>query len=213
MFFIAFLLCSCKVRSRLDIVRRPKVDCRPSRLTERGTTRAVIRSGKHFMSLSPIFEVFPTQIQTHSILSNPTFGGARYIATGRGFATTRISFSILYSRFAGPSIDLGMRTLIMLLYVILSVWLPHLIYFWFSVLALCVSPCSIPTSSLSPTLSSTIASTCVGCVCGAGPKWKWQSSALSVAIIFLTEGSSMLVGMRTKMRVDNTTIQDAPTLP
>ncbi|KAF8496308.1 1,3-beta-glucan synthase [Gautieria morchelliformis] len=109
-------------------------------LTERGTIRAVIRLGKHFMSLSPVFEVFSTQIQTHSILSNLTFGGARYIATGRGFATTRISFSILYSRFAGPSIYLGMRTLIMLLYVTMAIWIPHLIYFWFSVLGLCISP-------------------------------------------------------------------------
>jgi hypothetical protein len=32
-----------------------------------------------------------------------TFGGARYIVTGRGFATTRIYFNILFSRFAGPS--------------------------------------------------------------------------------------------------------------
>ncbi|KAF8582242.1 glycosyltransferase family 48 protein [Ramaria rubella] len=109
-------------------------------LTERGTVRAVIRLGKHFMSLSPVFEVFSTQIQTHSILSNLTFGGARYIATGRGFATSRISFSILYSRFAGPSIYLGMRTLIMLLYVTMAIWIPHLIYFWISVLALCVAP-------------------------------------------------------------------------
>ncbi|KIJ53707.1 glycosyltransferase family 48 protein [Sphaerobolus stellatus SS14] len=109
-------------------------------LTERGTGRALIRLGKHFMSLSPIFEVFSTQIYSHSILSNLTFGGARYIATGRGFATTRISFSILYSRFAGASIYLGMRTLILLLFITLSIWLPYIIYFWVSVLALCIAP-------------------------------------------------------------------------
>jgi len=109
-------------------------------LTERGTIKAVTRLSKHFMSLSPVFEVFSTQIQTHSILSNLNFGGARYIATGRGFATARIPFSILYSRFAGPAIYLGMRTLIMLLYVTMSLWISHLIYFWISVLALCVAP-------------------------------------------------------------------------
>ena len=54
-----------------------------------------MRLAKHFLSLSPVFEVFSTQIYMHSILNNLTFGGARYIATGRGFATTRISFSIL----------------------------------------------------------------------------------------------------------------------
>lgn len=66
-----------------------------SELTERGTGRAILRLAKHFLSLSPVFEVFSTQIYMHSILNNLTFGGARYIATGRGFATTRISFSIL----------------------------------------------------------------------------------------------------------------------
>ncbi|GAA5924834.1 1,3-beta-glucan synthase [Sporobolomyces koalae] len=109
-------------------------------LTERGVIRAVIRLGKHFLSLSPIFEVFSTQISSHSVLSNLAFGGARYIATGRGFATTRISFAILYSRFAGPSIYLGMRTLLMLFYITLTLWIPHLIYFWISILALCIAP-------------------------------------------------------------------------
>ncbi|GJJ14803.1 1,3-beta-D-glucan synthase [Clathrus columnatus] len=109
-------------------------------LTERGTIRAVLRLSRHFLSLSPLFEIFSTQIQTHSILTNLTFGGARYIATGRGFATTRISFCILYSRFAGPSIYLGMRTLIILLYVSIAIWIPHLLYFWITVTALCVAP-------------------------------------------------------------------------
>ncbi|KAF8344166.1 1,3-beta-glucan synthase [Cantharellus anzutake] len=109
-------------------------------LVERGTGSALVRLAKHFLSLSPIFEVFSTQIYTNSILSNLTFGGARYIATGRGFATTRISFAILYSRFAGPSIYMGMRILIMLLYATMAIWMPHLVYFWVSVLALCIAP-------------------------------------------------------------------------
>ncbi|KAG1756796.1 glycosyltransferase family 48 protein [Suillus paluster] len=109
-------------------------------LVERGTGKALLRLGKHFLSLSPIFEVFSTQIYSQAILSNLTFGGARYIATGRGFATTRISFSILYSRFAGPSIYMGMRNLLILLYVSLAIWIPYLIYFWFSVLSLCIAP-------------------------------------------------------------------------
>ncbi|KAG8850376.1 1,3-beta-D-glucan synthase [Tulasnella sp. 330] len=109
-------------------------------LTERGAGSALTRLGKHFLSLSPVFEVFSTQIYTNSILTNLTFGGARYIATGRGFATTRLSFAILYSRFAGPSIYMGMRTLIILLYITMSMWTPYLIYFWASVLALCIAP-------------------------------------------------------------------------
>lgn len=109
-------------------------------LSERGAVSAVVRLSKHFLSLSPVFEVFCTQIYSHSIISNLTFGGARYIATGRGFATTRQSFALLYSRFAGPSIYSGMRLLLLLLYITLSLWIPHLIYFWISILALCVAP-------------------------------------------------------------------------
>ncbi|PFH54366.1 glycosyltransferase family 48 protein [Amanita thiersii Skay4041] len=109
-------------------------------LMERGTGKALLRLGKHFLSLSPIFEVFSTQIYSNSILSNLAFGGARYIATGRGFATTRLSFGILYSRFAGPSIYMGMRNLLLLLYATMAIWIPHLIYFWLSVLSLCIAP-------------------------------------------------------------------------
>ncbi|GAC76596.1 1,3-beta-glucan synthase [Moesziomyces antarcticus T-34] len=109
-------------------------------LSERGAVSAFVRLAKHFMSLSPIFEVFSTMTYSHSIISNLTFGGARYIATGRGFATTRQSFALLYSRFAGPSIYSGMRLLLLLLYITLTLWIPHLIYFWISILALCIAP-------------------------------------------------------------------------
>ncbi|CAG8546410.1 9397_t:CDS:2 [Ambispora gerdemannii] len=109
-------------------------------LTEKGFIRSLTRLGKHFMSLSPFFEVFTTQIYANAIMTNLSFGGARYIATGRGFATARIPFSILYSRFAGPSIYFGMRTLLILLFVSMTMWIPHLMYFWVSVIALCISP-------------------------------------------------------------------------
>ncbi|TFL07585.1 glycosyltransferase family 48 protein [Pterulicium gracile] len=109
-------------------------------LLERGTGKAILRLAKHFLSLSPFFEVFSTQIYSQSILNNLSFGGARYIATGRGFATSRMSFSILYSRFAGPSIYMGIRNLLLLLYASLSIWMPHLIYFWASVVSLCIAP-------------------------------------------------------------------------
>ncbi|KAH9842776.1 1-3-beta-glucan synthase [Rhodofomes roseus] len=109
-------------------------------LLERGTGKALVRLGKQFLSLSPIFEVFSTRIYSQSIVSNLTFGGARYIATGRGFATTRISFTILYSRFAGPSIYMGMRNVLLLTYATMSLWTPYLIYFWFSVVSLCIAP-------------------------------------------------------------------------
>ena len=112
----------------------------PAELVERGSGMAMLRLAKHFLSLSPVFEVFSTQIYSQAVLNNLTYGGARYIATGRGFATTRISFTILYSRFAGPSIYMAMRNLLLLLYASLAIWIPHLIYFWFSILSLCIAP-------------------------------------------------------------------------
>lgn len=90
--------------------------------------------------MSPVFEVFSTQIYTQSIMSNLTFGGARYIATGRGFATTRNSFSILYSRFAGPSIYMGLRLALMMAYVSSAFWINWFIYFWVTTFSLCLSP-------------------------------------------------------------------------
>ncbi|KAK3819724.1 MAG: glucan synthase [Benniella sp.] len=108
--------------------------------TERGLIRSLIRLGKHFVSLSPLFEVFVTQIYANSIQTNLTFGGACYIATGRGFATTRTPFHLLYSRFAGPSLYLGMRILLMLVFASMTMWVPHLVYFWVTTLAMIISP-------------------------------------------------------------------------
>ncbi|KAI8097579.1 1,3-beta-glucan synthase component-domain-containing protein [Halteromyces radiatus] len=109
-------------------------------LTERGFWRSLTRLGRHFISLSPLFEIFVTQIYTNSVLDNLIFGGAQYIGTGRGFATSRIPFSVLYSRFSNSSIYSGARNLVIMLFVSLAVWIPHLIYFWFTVIALIISP-------------------------------------------------------------------------
>lgn len=108
--------------------------------TERGFWRAAKRLAKQIGSLSPFFEVFVCQIYANSVTQNLTFGGARYIGTGRGFATARIPFGVLFSRFAGPSIYVGARALMMLLFATLTVWQAALVYFWISMLALCISP-------------------------------------------------------------------------
>ncbi|WPH04294.1 1,3-beta-glucan synthase component fks1 [Acrodontium crateriforme] len=109
-------------------------------LTERGFWRAATRLAKHFSSLSPLFEVFVTQIYAYSLQQDLSFGGARYIGTGRGFATARMPFGVLYSRFASPSIYLGSRLLLMLLFGTVTVWGYWLLWFWVSLLALCISP-------------------------------------------------------------------------
>ncbi|GAN10845.1 1,3-beta-glucan synthase component FKS1 [Mucor ambiguus] len=109
-------------------------------LTERGFFRAVSRLCKHMLSFSPLFEIFVTQTYANSILNNLSFGGARYIGTGRGFATARLPFSVLYSRFADTSMYSGARLALILLFGSLVLWIPHLAYFWFTVFALVLSP-------------------------------------------------------------------------
>ncbi|KAE8408265.1 putative 1,3-beta-glucan synthase component FKS1 [Aspergillus pseudonomiae] len=109
-------------------------------LTERGVWRMATRLAKHFGSFSFMFEVFVCQIYANAVHQNLSFGGARYIGTGRGFATARIPFGVLYSRFAGPSIYAGARLLLMLLFSTSTVWSAALIWFWVSLLALCISP-------------------------------------------------------------------------
>merc|ERR1712093_359006 len=103
-------------------------------LTERGFWRAATRLGKQFC------EVFVCQIYANAVQQDLSFGGARYIGTGRGFATARIPFGVLFSRFAGPAIYLGARSLMMLLFATLTIWQPALIYFWVTLLAMCASP-------------------------------------------------------------------------
>jgi 1,3-beta-glucan synthase len=109
-------------------------------LSERGLLRAATRFAKQLCSLSPFFEVFVCQIYANSVQQDITFGGARYIGTGRGFATARIPFGVLYSRFAGPSIYFGARLVMMLLFATVTMFQAGLVYFWISILALVVSP-------------------------------------------------------------------------
>ncbi|EDO15984.1 hypothetical protein Kpol_499p12 [Vanderwaltozyma polyspora DSM 70294] len=109
-------------------------------LIERGVWKATVRFFRHILSLSPMFEVFAGQIYSAALLSDLTVGGARYISTGRGFATARIPFSILYSRFAGSAIYMGARSLFMLLFSTIAHWQAPLLWFWASLSSLMFSP-------------------------------------------------------------------------
>ncbi|WBW73469.1 cell wall 1,3-beta-glucan synthase catalytic subunit Bgs3 [Schizosaccharomyces osmophilus] len=109
-------------------------------LLEKGALRAVSRLCKQIISFSPMFEVFVTQNYSQSIITNLTYGGARYIATGRGLATTRVPFSVLYSRYSGGSIYLGARLLLMLFFGTMTVWTTHYVYFWCTMFALVICP-------------------------------------------------------------------------
>lgn len=109
-------------------------------LTERGFWRSVTRLGKHFASLSPLFEVFVCQIYAQSLVHDLSIGGAKYISTGRGFATTRVSFTLLYTRFAGPSLYFGATSVLLLTYISVTIWRVCLLWFWITSIALCFAP-------------------------------------------------------------------------
>lgn len=109
-------------------------------LTERGFWRSATRLGKHFASMSPLFEVFVCQIYAQSLVHDLSIGGAKYISTGRGFATSRVSFTLLYTRFAGPSIYFGALSVLLLTYISITVWRVCLLWFWVTSIALCFAP-------------------------------------------------------------------------
>lgn len=109
-------------------------------LTERGLWKATSRFFRHLSSLSPIFEVFVCQIYANALLTDVTFGGAKYISTGRGFAVSRIQFFYLYSKFTSSSIYQGSKLFLMLLFATITIWQPALLWFWLTLVAMCVAP-------------------------------------------------------------------------
>lgn len=109
-------------------------------MTERGIWRSLTRLSRHFASLSPLFEIFVCQIYAQSLVHDLAVGGAKYISTGRGFATTRISFSLLYTRFAQQSIYFGAFSLMVLLFTSFTMWRICLLWFWLTSVALTFAP-------------------------------------------------------------------------
>ncbi|EGW34545.1 glucan synthase [Spathaspora passalidarum NRRL Y-27907] len=109
-------------------------------LTERGFYKAITRLGKQFASFSPLFEVFVCRIYGYSLVSDISIGGARYLATGRGFATIRVPFSTLYSRFAAESLYFGGFCGLLIFYSSISMWKISLLYFWITIVGLLICP-------------------------------------------------------------------------
>ena len=109
-------------------------------LMERGLWRCMYRTFRHFTSLSPMFEVFVCRIYSQSLVTDLAVGGARYIATGRGFSTARMSFSVLYARFSYESFYFAETLSLLLLYVSLVLWKFSFLYFWATISSLFFSP-------------------------------------------------------------------------
>ncbi|SCU98824.1 LAMI_0F16380g1_1 [Lachancea mirantina] len=107
---------------------------------EKGTWKAVSRFLHHLLSFAPFFEVFVCQVYSNALLTDVTFGGAKYISTGRGFAISRLDFSDLYTKFASTSIYSGSKIFLMLVFATISMWQPALLWFWITVTSLCLAP-------------------------------------------------------------------------
>lgn len=109
-------------------------------LIEKGVAKALRRVFFHFISLAPLFEVFVCQVYAKCLRENISYGGAKYIATGRGFATSRVSFAQLYTRYANTSIYSGFMIFLIVIFATLSMWQPSLLWFWITFVSMCLSP-------------------------------------------------------------------------
>ncbi|KAK3806108.1 MAG: 1,3-beta-glucan synthase component-domain-containing protein [Benniella sp.] len=88
---------------------------------------------KHFVSLSPLFNAFVTQIHADSILANLTFGGCLLHCHWQQIRNNKDAIPSFYSGFAGPSLYLRMRVPLILVFASMAMWVPHLVYFWVTI--------------------------------------------------------------------------------
>lgn len=109
-------------------------------IMERGIWKAITRLSKHFLSLSPLFEIFVCKIYAQSLINDIAVGGAKYIATGRGFATIRVHFSDLYARFATESISFGAFSALLVFFCIGTVSSLSSAWFLMTIIGLSLSP-------------------------------------------------------------------------
>ena len=108
-------------------------------LIEKGLLVSLTRVLKHFASLSMFFEVFVAHIYARSFAEDLNVGGARYVATGRDFATNRANFHKLYSGYS-TEIIIGINAMLALVYASSVLWHPCYLWFWITSVSLCVSP-------------------------------------------------------------------------
>lgn len=109
-------------------------------LTEKGLRKTIKRIGLHFFSLAPLFEVVVCKVYAMAFIDNIHFGGAQYVPTGRGIATNRIPFSVIFRKYAHVSIYPGSTGLLVVLFASMSMWQPALLWFYLTFLSLSLAP-------------------------------------------------------------------------
>lgn len=109
-------------------------------IIEKGPLKAFLRVASHLGSLSPIFEVFACQIYAKSLSESISKGDAKYMATGRGFATCRYQFNYLFTRYSYFSIYYGSTLFLTLSFACLTIWQVSLLWFFISFVSMCLAP-------------------------------------------------------------------------
>ncbi|AMD22699.1 HHL071Wp [Eremothecium sinecaudum] len=109
-------------------------------INEKNFIASAKRILKHMITGAPMFEIFVCKVYSGSLINDLYAGGARYIATGRGMAVTRVPFSNLYAKFAPESFYFSFVCLLILMFATSTMWDPLLIYFWFTISSLLLSP-------------------------------------------------------------------------
>lgn len=106
---------------------------------EKGIVKSFTRTLRHFCSMSMLFEIFTCRIYARSFWEDMNIGGAKYMATGRGLAISRVSFVKLYPNFY-PEIISGCRATFILLFSSLVIWKVEYLWFWATSISLCLCP-------------------------------------------------------------------------
>ena len=108
-------------------------------LTEKGLLRSLCRIFRHIGSLSMLFEVFVCRIYAKSFWADMNLGGAKYVATGRGLATSRLSFYHLYTGY-NLEIACGLKIAGILIFSGSILWSPGYLWFWTTAFSFCFCP-------------------------------------------------------------------------
>lgn len=106
---------------------------------ERGFVKSMMRIMRHFCSLSMLFEVFTCRIYARNFWEDMNTGGAKYLATGRGLAISRVSFVKIYAGFY-PEIISGCKATMIILFSSMVVWKLEYLWFWMTCVSLCLCP-------------------------------------------------------------------------
>ncbi|KAK9796256.1 hypothetical protein WJX73_006556 [Symbiochloris irregularis] len=81
---------------------------------EHGVLACAATIASHVITGSPLFFIFRARTQAFYFLEDVLYGGAQYVATGRGFALQRSSFVKIYTMYARSHLYWGLELVLLL---------------------------------------------------------------------------------------------------